>query len=445
MAQRIFRIDKNSPVLNASILIETSQDDRYIACLSSRDVFIIRSYLFPYAQWRTRLARPVYGNYWQLATEAEYTQLLDDLEALDAKLTEDKMSCIDNGLTKIAEALTLMAQKMCCGDAPADGGVVGIAGENGEIPIYGSGPLLEITEGVPPEGFETWGDYLANKCQVANGIFDGALSALSILSTITFTSVTSLAVILGLALAPILPFPPVAIPVMIGLLVGLAGFYAAFGLIKDELENNRESIVCDLYNSNTVETMTSVFADALDAAIAQIGVPSTVGVLLKSAALLLVNGNTLNQLQSGIAGYVVYSDADCTSCEQDQVIHQQTDYPQSWENMASFEYEYGVQYELSSYNFASGTELQEFAYVAVDFGQLVDVEFDVAFWSAPGEGWGESNYFRAGTSYGQDFGGENNLYSENNSPAALSGVGNITFASAPGGGFLVGVTITAHV
>lgn len=445
MAQRIFRVDGKSPVLNAALYLETSLDDKYVVCLSPRDVFIIRSYLFPYAQWRTRLARPVYGDYWQLSTDGEYVQLLDDLEALDAKITENKMSCIDDGLTKVANAIALIAQNMCCGQGPENGGIVGIAnGEDSTIPIYGSAPLKEVTEGVPPDGWETWEDYMLNKCQVANGIFDGIMAALGNLSTITLVSVTSLASLLGLAIPGILAFPPAAIPVMIGLLVALAGFYAAFGEIKEELEANRESVVCGFYQSNSVEAMTAIFSDALDAAIALISVSSTIGALLKSAALLLVNGDTLNQLQSGIAGYA-YPDADCSQCGEGFIARQQTVYEQSYGSFASIDYHYGDTLNLSSYTFNSGTSLEPFDYVIVEFGQPVRIIVEVNNWSSPGEGWGSASYFRAGSSYGDNYGGESDVYSGNIQPSSLDGVGNITFASNPGDGFTVTVTITEYI
>lgn len=444
MAQRIFRVDGKSPTLNADLYFETSLGDKYVVCLSPRDVFIIRSYLFPYAQWRTRLARPVYGDYWQLSTDGEYVQLLDDLEALDAKITENRMSCIDDGLTRVANAITLVAQKMCCNQGQDNGGVVGtVNGESGTIPIYGSTPLKEVTEGVPPDGWDTWEEYQLNKCQVANGVFDGIMDALGNLSTITFVSVTSLGTLIGLAFPAIIPFPPAAIPVMIGLMIALAGFYVAFGQIKEQLEANRESIVCGFYQSNTVESMTAIFADALDAAIALIGVSSAIGALLKSAALLLVNGDTLNQLQSGIAGYA-YPDADCSGCGVGFVARQQTVYEQSYGSFASIDYQYGDTLNLSSYTFNSGSSLEPFDYVVVEFGQRVNIAVDTNNWSPPGEGWGSASYFRAGSSFGDNYGGESDVYNDNDPPINLSGVGNITFASSSGDGFSVMVTITEY-
>jgi hypothetical protein len=181
--------------------------------------------------------------------------------------------------------------------------------------------LKDVVEGVPPDGFESWEDYLANKCKVANGVFDGWLAALRNLSVITLVQITSLGVLVGLGIPAIISFPPVAIAVMIGLMIALAGFYVAFGQIADGLEENRSQIICDLYHSDTVQSQTAVLADALDSVIALISVSTKIGALLKSAALLLVNGDTLNQLQSGIADYA-YPNADCSYCDEAMAVFQ---------------------------------------------------------------------------------------------------------------------------
>lgn len=315
---RIFKATGKAPIVNANLYSETSPEDSILVCLSKRDVFIIRSYLWPFVQWKTRFVEPIGNNYWVTVDDSTFREFIETCNQLDGKLSEGGfMACLDAGLQEVAAAIRLLANSQCCGETniTVNGGVVSewTDSEGVTHPIYGTHEPTTNDGVTPPEGFDTYEDYLLNKCQIANLIFDGWLLTLRGMSGFTIFNATALAVLIGAALAGIIAFPPAAIPVMIGLLIVLGVNISVLGSMADELQANKESIVCDLYLSDTVESMTVILSDALDAAISALSLTGIIGTTAKAVALLLVNSDTLSQLLSGVVG-MSYPDTDCSGC-----------------------------------------------------------------------------------------------------------------------------------
>lgn len=328
------------PIISPSLFLETSLEGKYLCCLSDRDVFIIRSYLWPYVEWPTRFARTSDGKRWEVASNDEFQSFLEYCQELDQKITGgDFMTCLEQGLTDIANALRYMADRQCCPDSnvTVNGGVVGTYTDGDGItrPIYGSQPPY-INDGVtPPPGFDTYEDYLLNKCQVANLVFDGWMLTLRGLSGLTIINATVLAALIGLTLASAILFPPAAIPVMIAALITLGAELGLLGSLATQLESQRADIICDLYNSNTIESMVAVLSDAIDVAIAALELAGPIGLAVQTVALLLVNSDTLSQLLSGIAG-ASYPDVDCSGCVENCYTWTFDDTLEDWSTAPSF-------------------------------------------------------------------------------------------------------------
>lgn len=306
------------PIVDPDLLNEASLEGRYICCLSERDVFIIRSYLFPFSGWPTRFARPKSGQRWEMSTGEEFASYQNDIQELDSKITGgDFMTCLEQGLSEIAQALKYMADRQCCegGNVGPGGGVVSTYtdGNGNERPIYGSAPPATLPEAGYPSNYDSLEDYLLDKCKLANLVFDGWLLTIRGLATITVFNAIALAGLIGFALAGSIVLAPAAIPVMIGALIVLGTFVAMFSDIADGLQENKASIVCDLYNSSTVEEMTTLLSDAIDLTIEGLSVAGPIGEALKLVVMLLVNSDTLSQLLNGTAT-LGYPDADCSSC-----------------------------------------------------------------------------------------------------------------------------------
>ena len=312
---------------------EFSEDNpTCIFCLSESTVQIILSAL-RFSEWPTRWrlnrqdnSRAIDRVYWDTIkyfSELAHKEIIRDMECdfqagfetlAEAITSASNASAID----RLAQAVGNLVARQCCegqSNLTTNGGIVSTIddGDGNTIPIYGTQPPATIPETGFPPNYESEEDYLNDKCRLANMVFDGWLGTMRGLGAITVFNATALATLIGLALASVIIMPPAAIPVMIVSLLALGGFVAMFVQLADQLQENRQSIICDLYNSDTVETMTELLSDALDVAIGALEVAGPVGALLKTVALVLVNSDTLSQLLNG-AATLGYPDADCSMC-----------------------------------------------------------------------------------------------------------------------------------
>lgn len=284
-------------------------------------------------KWRAILSglieMPMQGRFWDFDT-GNFLQLRQDFKPVYDFNFNLKgvllMSCNDDAMVgafnNIASAIRLLASRGqgsdCCDSATV---VVNNSvqttvvqpGSGAVVPVYGSQPPLEVAPGSFPPGYDTLEDYLLAKCQIANLIVDGVISTLRRIAAFTLFNVTALAVLIGLALASIIVFPPAAIPVMVGAIIAASLEIAVFGSAADYIEDNRDDFVCALYNGDGSASIVSVLADLIDALIATIPTTGPVSAAIKTVLLLLFNSDTLNQLFSGQAN-LDYPNADCSGC-----------------------------------------------------------------------------------------------------------------------------------
>lgn len=252
-----------------------------------------------------------------------------EITALNLPLVGVVMACNDTGLqealSEIALALRYAADrefaKPCCGDSGA--GIPGGAGYSGQtvqpiggntIPIYGTQPPASLPEGEEfPDGFESFEEWDAHKCAIANLIFDGVIYSVAFLASLNTTNITVLAGLIGAGIAGILVFPPVGLAIMVGAVAALFGFLAMFLEIRNEMLERRQEFVCAMYEAESVESAIAVLADLMDLIIALVTTVGPLAAALKTILLLLFNGDALNQLFDATADYA-YPDADCQSC-----------------------------------------------------------------------------------------------------------------------------------
>jgi len=150
-----------------------------ILCLSDREVHIIRRFVYPFAEWRSRFVRWLYGNIYQAATEAEYLEYHDEIGQLFDDIGGEDMGCSElaSALTALASALTQNGggtggNNGCC--APSGGQLTGVAGAVSLLPpsaLLPEAPLALDLEGDPPEGFASWEVYNIYKCKAAHQIW----------------------------------------------------------------------------------------------------------------------------------------------------------------------------------------------------------------------------------------------------------------------------------
>lgn len=234
------------------------------------------------------------------------------------------MACGDEGLQDIAAAIQALAMatqslanNQCCSNLQIDvqGGLQGtITQGSGEvIPIYGSQPPEGIPEGEFPPEYPNLEAYLSDKCKKATTIVDGLINTLTNLSAIgTFNAIT-LATIVAASIAFGIIFPPAAIPTAISLLIILSGSLVLLSQLVSALNDNREELICILYEGDNTEIIINRLADLLDVILASIPASGVVLYALKALTLVIANSDTLNTLFSGEPA-IGSGDADCSEC-----------------------------------------------------------------------------------------------------------------------------------
>jgi hypothetical protein len=193
------------------------------------------------------------------------------------------------------------------------GSVVAPVG-GGTIPVYGTVPAKTVPFGDLPEGFATEEEWNLSRCQVANGLIDGATATLRLWAAINFGQSAGLAGLIIAAAVGLITLGPLMIPLLIGALLVLVGISGTLADAADAVEADRESWVCALMTGNSVPGIIGLLSDLMDVIIAGLSVTSVVGAAIKTALLVLFSTDNLNKLMEKIASYS-YPDADCSGCE----------------------------------------------------------------------------------------------------------------------------------
>lgn len=247
-----------------------------------------------------------------------------EITAQNLPLREVIMACGDAGLSDIAIAIQAlatatnrMAELQCCSDLQIDihGGVQGqITQGSGEIiPIYGSQPPQDMPSGEFPPEYPNEEAYLLDKCRKANMIADGFIASLQNIAAFGTFNAISLVVLITGAIAFGIIFPPSIIPMAITVLMILTGSLVLVAQLASLLIENREEVVCILYEGDSAEVIIDRLADLIDILITGIPAAGKIAWALKSLFLFLANTDTLNQLFGGVPGQG-YPDADCSGC-----------------------------------------------------------------------------------------------------------------------------------
>lgn len=307
-------------------------------CLSESTVQILLSAL-RFAGWRTRWrldrndhSRRMESNYiWNkidymaaLAQKELITDMSCDLQAgFDALAQAIENASPNQGLLALAQAISGgRGSSGCCQDDMVDNQHGGYAGYftqpgTGETwPIFGTEPPLGVTPETFPEGYESLEEYKLDKCQVANLVVDGAIASLRGLGALGVFNYIAVAGLVVLAITGAIIFPPAFIPIACAAIGVLAVEVTLLTLAANAIQSNREEWVCALYESESVESALSVIADLIDGLIASLDLTGPKGMAVKQIILLLVNGDTLNQLFKKVA-HLSYPDADCSACVDD--------------------------------------------------------------------------------------------------------------------------------
>lgn len=420
MSERVVKHADKYPIVNQILFSETSLEPKVIACLSYRDVFIIRSYLWPYVEWKTRLAKPVYGDYWELSTDTELSEFIQACHNLDAKLGARNVDCLNSGLTEIAtairEAFGQIAVSManCCDHGSGSGG------QGTTAPPIDPTEITDPGVGDPPEGFENWEEWYTNKCGVATDIVRTMIADLERMSTINLVGAT----LTGLAasLVPVLlsPMPFDDILVIAGIL--LAAITFGGGLInatKATIEGYEDEFICVLYGATSSSNAKSDFLERFAQRWDDLGNSSLLLFSANGAISSFLNASVTNRLFKKETGRTLPSH-DCSGCDLCGMFYI-TSLGTAYEDWTQFEFGDELMPVLSPDYY-----ITDDAYILVaSFDSLYNITVSVTDFT-PFSG---TSTTRAGSTICANAAGESDLIDTESFVASMEEVGNITLAS----------------
>jgi hypothetical protein len=252
--------------------------------LSERDLYVLQNWAAFDLEFESRYALTLqFNGYEPLTKDSELWPVwLAWVRAFQIGVMD--MTCnLQAGMESIAAAIQALADKECCGG----GGSVTLPGTgNAYLPCLSTIPdenylpadPVTVEPGTPPEGFDTWEEYQLYKCAASNWLWRWERQNIEYFRNLDggALAVTILVPLLALIFATV-EAPPVTVAVAImaaalevAILAGAGWWY--LDQMLTAWDDNREAIVCALYNSGTsteaAEAMVGQAQDAVEAIIA---------------------------------------------------------------------------------------------------------------------------------------------------------------------------------
>ena len=194
--------------------------------------------------WPTSYAKEQHEQYYVLPDDTDF-DLIDDHVSEWIQQTEVIDMCNQALLEAIESIAASVTQSSCCYEAGPGGQFIG------DDFYYGSeAPLSAPTVFGPGEEFETETEYNNHRCAAANTIVNGLIGSLNGLSILSLAQLTAAGIVAGLVGIGLIAVPPVAIVIALlatGFLLG------ALTSVANEIDDNKEELVCLLYNSETAQ------------------------------------------------------------------------------------------------------------------------------------------------------------------------------------------------
>lgn len=180
----------------------------------------------------------------------------------------------------------------------------------------------------PPNGFDTWGEYQTYKCKAANKLVDDLISTINNLTSVpgvvaglsaglaymivqaALFATGSAAIAEGLIALGLASASGVAIAIsaLVALVVFSAAALAYFLDVASNLGDNKEAIVCGLFNARSVEEALTVIQLAVDDAfVGIVGPVEGASDLMNKAIMAFMGTAVLNSLfedTPGVSDYV---------------------------------------------------------------------------------------------------------------------------------------------
>jgi hypothetical protein len=172
-----------------------------------------------------------------------------------------------------------------------------------------------------PPGFSDRPEYDSYRCKAATKIFDDYLATLRNWGGLSgLVGGLTVAVMIGLSL---LTIPPLGLTILLAALGTIfatdVALFVNLTLIANNLDENRDSIICDIYNSETTEEAVSVLRDAATLVVVELELTGLEATFLavtnnlisnEAMSVLIVKDEAINALP----------EADCSDCNPSEVL-----------------------------------------------------------------------------------------------------------------------------
>lgn len=260
-------------------LFSLSDDRCIILCLTERELYVLQNWMALDVEFEIRYAKTIqYNGYEPLTKDDElWTSWLAFVRGFQIGVRD--MTCnLQAGLESIAGAIQSLADRPCGGGTGSLPGVVGnLAPCLSGLPDDNYVPQAPLSppQGQPPEGFDTWEEYLAYKCNAANWLWRWQRGNIQYFRDLDagVTAVVVLVPILALIFATVEAPPVSAIAAIIGVAIEVAILTGSGWWFLDQMlakwDADREDIVCALYSSGSsteaAEAMLNRSQDAIQA------------------------------------------------------------------------------------------------------------------------------------------------------------------------------------
>lgn len=287
-------------------------DDSYLMCINGGVLYALRKMAAERLMWASSWVKSRHQTYYILPGASEWNEIEELLAEFiqESEVIEMCNSALIDALEDIASAVRLSS---CCGSGPG--------GQQIDDDFYfgTATPVSAPTAFGPGEEFESEAAYDSHRCETANGIVNGVVGSLNAMSVLTLAQLTAGALITGVVVGiGLLAVPPVAI------LLALAFTAFAFGglvTLASEIDDNKETLVCLLYNASGAVEAYDDFKEAVEGLSVDLGFIEIEVGALSDLIMNLAPIDTMNALFTAVGLPAIPGDTvDCsTACESSEV------------------------------------------------------------------------------------------------------------------------------
>ena len=299
MADEYRKYNNKREIIKLDLVQENDYTDNVVLCVPKFSYDVARALLLHYGKYRTTYAVEYSELFYKLPGDVEF----DVIEAsLDKFLGSRDMSC--DLVTALNNINATIKNQACCGTA-GSGQMI-----NDQF-YYGTEEALiaPTTFGGAGDDFATEAAYNDHRCAAANAVVDGLIYGLGSWSLLTLGALTAGAIAVGLA--AIFLTPPVAA------FLALAAEGIAFGVlatIANAIDDDREDLVCLLYNSETAVSAYDNLNGYIDDLVVDLGFIEIEVSLLVALVMQFAPIDTMNALYGAVGLPTVASPVDCDTC-----------------------------------------------------------------------------------------------------------------------------------